>query len=60
LPPHLILNDREMAHAAGEAKFYGPEYDPTDVRTWFASVARNSLCPCGSELKFKHCHGRIN
>jgi preprotein translocase subunit SecA len=60
LPPHLQLTDREMAHASGEAKFYGPEFDPTDVRTWFAAVARNSLCPCGSEQKFKHCHGRIN
>lgn len=20
-------------------------------------VGRNQLCPCGSELKFKHCHG---
>jgi len=23
------------------------------------SPARNSLCPCGSKLKFKHCHGDI-
>lgn len=21
------------------------------------SPPRNSLCPCGSQLKFKHCHG---
>ena len=23
-----------------------------------AKVGRNELCPCGSGLKYKHCHGR--
>ncbi len=59
LPPHLHLSDREMAHAAGEAQYYGPEFDPTDARSWMVAVARNSLCPCGSEQKFKHCHGKL-
>jgi uncharacterized protein len=27
---------------------------------WFAGVGRNDLCPCGSGLKFKRCHGRLN
>lgn len=26
---------------------------------WLRSVPRNALCPCGSEKKFKHCHGVI-
>jgi preprotein translocase subunit SecA len=60
LPEHLILSDREMAHASGEAQYYGPDFDPTDARTWMAAVARNSLCPCGSEQKFKHCHGKLS
>lgn len=59
LPAHLVLSDREMAHASGEAQYYGPEFDPTDARTWMAAVARNSLCPCGSGQKFKHCHGKL-
>jgi preprotein translocase subunit SecA len=59
LPDHLHLTDREMAHASGEARYYGPEFDPTDARTWMAAVARNSLCPCGSGQKFKHCHGQL-
>jgi preprotein translocase subunit SecA len=59
LPDHLRLSDREMAHASGEARYYGPEFDPTDARTWMAAVARNSLCPCGSGQKFKHCHGQL-
>jgi preprotein translocase subunit SecA len=25
----------------------------------FAAVSRNAPCPCGSGLKFKHCHGQI-
>jgi uncharacterized protein YecA (UPF0149 family) len=24
----------------------------------FATAQRNDPCPCGSGLKFKHCHGR--
>jgi len=22
-------------------------------------LSRNTLCPCGSQKKYKHCHGRI-
>ena len=32
--------------------------DPNDPSTW-GKVSRNSLCPCGSGKKFKHCHGRV-
>jgi len=34
------------------------EIDPRDPSTW-GKVQRNSLCPCGSGKKYKHCHGRI-
>lgn len=30
---------------------------PDDPSTW-GETPRNSLCPCGSGLKYKHCHGR--
>ena len=30
--------------------------DPEDPTTW-GKVGRNSACPCGSEKKYKHCHG---
>ena len=26
----------------------------------FAGTKRNAPCPCGSNLKFKHCHGKIS
>jgi len=28
-----------------------------DIKARFASVGRNDLCPCGSGMKFKKCHG---
>ena len=28
-----------------------------DLKTKFASAGRNDLCPCGSGVKFKKCHG---
>ena len=32
--------------------------DPNDPATWL-KTPRNSLCPCGSGKKYKHCHGSI-
>jgi preprotein translocase subunit SecA len=31
--------------------------DPKDPSSW-GKVGRNEACPCGSNKKFKHCHGR--
>ena len=31
--------------------------NPNDPSTW-GKVGRNDLCPCGSEKKYKHCHGK--
>jgi len=30
-----------------------------DPSTW-GNPGRNDPCPCGSEKKFKHCHGRLS
>ncbi|MCZ4282170.1 preprotein translocase subunit SecA [Kiloniella laminariae] len=35
------------------------EVDPADPSTW-GKVSRNSLCPCGSGSKYKHCHGKLS
>ncbi|RYY26814.1 MAG: preprotein translocase subunit SecA [Sphingomonadales bacterium] len=32
---------------------------PTDPAEWDRLVSRNSTCPCGSGLKYKHCHGQV-
>ena len=33
-------------------------FDETDPSSW-GNPGRNDPCPCGSEKKFKHCHGRL-
>jgi preprotein translocase subunit SecA len=33
-------------------------FDKDDPTTW-GKVQRNAPCPCGSDKKFKHCHGKI-
>ncbi len=35
------------------------EPDAETLLRWNAETPRNALCPCGSGLKFKHCHGRL-
>lgn len=35
-----------------------PSRDPQNPESW-GVVARNEPCPCGSEKKFKHCHGAL-
>ncbi|MCC2646167.1 MAG: secA [Rickettsiaceae bacterium] len=30
--------------------------DPSNPETW-GKIARNEACPCGSDKKYKHCHG---
>ena len=33
-------------------------FDKNNQDTW-GKVSRNAPCPCGSENKFKHCHGKV-
>ena len=35
-----------------------PGFDAADPATW-GNPSRNDPCPCGSGLKFKHCHGAL-
>ena len=38
-------------------KKVSPEHrDPNDETSW-GKVSRNDVCPCGSNKKYKHCHG---
>lgn len=36
----------------------GDDYG-TDPAQWVGLVSRNAPCPCGSGLKYKHCHGQV-
>jgi len=43
-------------HGPNCSHSHGPSHDPV-VRAE-AKVGRNDPCPCGSDLKFKKCHGK--
>ena len=45
----LTMRNRQSSRSA----------DPSDPTTW-GRVSRNSLCPCGSGRKYKHCHGKVS
>lgn len=34
------------------------DFDTNNPETW-GVISRNSLCPCGSGKKYKHCHGAL-
>ncbi len=51
--------DHDHQHDHGHGHVHGPHcnhsHDP--VRNPLKGVGRNDPCPCGSEKKFKKCHG---
>ena len=51
------LSSDELEAAESVAHLFGPDFVAADPETWQRTVARNTLCPCGSGKKFKHCHG---
>ncbi|QCO56593.1 preprotein translocase subunit SecA [Pseudorhodobacter turbinis] len=48
----------KTSHDAPEAEVAANGFDENDPTTW-GNPSRNELCPCGSGLKFKHCHGKL-
>jgi len=57
----FALADAEIAAAATLAPAFDaatPNRDPNDPSSW-GRVGRNEPCPCGSGLKYKHCHGKF-
>ena len=56
-----VLSSARSAQAQQVTNVFSGEdeaIDPQNPDTW-GKVPRNSMCPCGSGKKFKHCHGRI-
>ncbi|MEK7802124.1 MAG: SEC-C metal-binding domain-containing protein, partial [Pseudomonadota bacterium] len=39
---------------------FRPRFDQSNPATWEGNVPRNMPCPCGSDKKFKYCHGKID
>ncbi|HTR17043.1 MAG TPA: preprotein translocase subunit SecA [Acetobacteraceae bacterium] len=54
--PALAALGEESVPVVGLAA--APDIDPNDPETWRATP-RNAPCPCGSGLKYKHCHGKV-
>lgn len=48
------LDNRPLSYSAASKEGIDAEFGDTD----FSQMPRNSLCPCGSGKKVKHCHGR--
>ena len=65
---HVLRSRSEKARnkaipaMAGESETstlrHPPARDPGDPTTW-GRIARNEPCPCGSQRKYKHCHGKL-
>ncbi len=49
--------DRMRERATSQAAPRAPSVEPMPERARF-KAGRNELCPCGSGIKFKKCHGR--
>lgn len=53
-------HDHDHAHSHDHGHVHGPHCNhghQEPVRNALKDVGRNDPCPCGSEKKFKKCHG---
>lgn len=53
--PHVHGPDCNHDHDHDHGPNCNHSHDP--VRNPLKDVGRNDPCPCGSEMKFKKCHG---
>jgi len=52
MPDHDAMDDLDSA-----GTYVKPDFDANNPATW-SDTPRNAPCPCGSQLKYKHCHGK--
>ncbi len=60
---HAEATSATSADAVGDAQTSAQPQQPAPVATFVREgrkVGRNEPCPCGSGLKYKQCHGRLN
>src|SRR5690606_17578987 len=53
----FMANELNYRRAPANVMFYMAQKDQI-LEQAFAKAGRNELCPCGSGIKFKKCHGR--
>lgn len=51
--------DNKTDNKAKSTLLLGAKTPPGQMPDGWRSTGRNNPCPCGSEKKFKHCHGRL-
>lgn len=56
-PMQFMARELRVKRSPANVMFYMHKKD-TELETAFARARRNDLCPCGSGIKFKKCHGR--
>lgn len=48
-----------LAGAAPSSIYERASFDPVAYEAEHGRIPRNAPCPCGSGLKYKHCHGKL-
>jgi len=56
--PAYVAEEESAPRRTSSAALPYAGFDINDPKTW-SKMPRNASCPCGSGLKFKHCHGKI-
>ena len=51
-----VQKEQNKENSADEKEKISTTSDP---KTW-GKVGRNEKCPCGSNKKYKHCHGKLH
>ena len=54
--PAFVQSEAKPVSGAAKLNVRPEDRDPRDSATW-GNVGRNESCPCGSEKKYKQCHG---
>jgi uncharacterized protein len=57
-PMRLMVGELRARRPPANIMRYLKREDEAELQRRFAHAKRNDPCPCGSGLKFKHCHGR--
>ena len=55
-----VREDPALEQSSSQGKLQlAQDFDPERPDTWEGHVSRNSPCPCGSDKKYKYCHGKL-
>jgi len=53
-----LMSEKDGADDSdGAGTYVKPNFDVNNPATW-GDTPRNAPCPCGSKVKYKHCHGK--